>query len=389
MISKLRIGDEYFQREAALVNPRLQVLIETARENTTPIECLCRGENSPIPVYSRRLGDHLILCRMPDSGLSHHPDCVFHGETTHSQAETTQDERVEAIEEDEAGITHIRLAAPLTIVPIAERQTAKPNADTTKKRSPPKRSITELGLLRYLWHVARFNRWYPSMSRKRSWATVAYHLGKTAQSIDVRGITLSDRMLVAPARVDQMSVISNFVEEQKIAVKTDIFLLIGLVKRVEANNGQSYIAVQNLRERLWLPDDVWRQARTGWKDASTAVEQCEGQCVVIAGVTISERGYLKTRYASFMPITKDFLPFVADWEGKLIQHLVEENRAFAVRLTPDDTTAGVALIDTAEKYERLAIIPKGGVAFGDTARWVWNQNFLGGIPTLPPIVSSS
>jgi hypothetical protein len=388
MISRIRIGDECFERDAALVNPRLQVLIETARENNLAIECLCRGDNSPIPLYSRRLADHLILCRMPDSGLSHHADCVFHGETTHSHAQTVQGERVEAIEEDEAGITHIRLAAPLTIVPIAERQDAKPNADVTQKRSPPKPSITELGLLRYLWHVARFNRWYPNMAGKRSWATVAYHLGKTAQSIDVRGVMLSDRMLVVPARVEQMSVVSTFVEEQEITAKTDVFLLIGLVKRVEANNGHSYIAVQNLRERLWFPDDVWRRARTGWQEASAAVEQCEGQCVVIAGVTINERGYLKTRYASFMAITKDFLPFVTGWEAQLMQHLVDQNRSFAVRLTPDDITAGIALIDTAEKYERLAIVPRGGVAFGDTARWVWNQN-LGNIPALPPIVRGS
>jgi hypothetical protein len=185
-----------------------------------------------------------------------------------------------------------------------------------------------------------------------------------------------------------MSVVSTFVEEQEITAKTDVFLLIGLVKRVEANNGHSYIAVQNLRERLWFPDDVWRQARTGWQEASAAVEQCEGQCVVIAGVTINERGYLKTRYASFMAITKDFLPFVTGWEAQLMQHLVDQNRSFAVRLTPDDITAGIALIDTAEKYERLAIVPRGGVAFGDTARWVWNQN-LGNIPALPPIVRGS
>ncbi|MCA3000340.1 MAG: DUF1173 family protein [Rhodocyclaceae bacterium] len=388
MTSQIRISGEVFTREEAQANQRAQVFIELARENNTRIECLCHGDTAPLPLYSRRVGSQYVLCRMPETGLGHSPDCVFYGETSHSTNTTGQIERVDAIEEDDAGISHIRLSVPLTIRQPADRKkSAAPQPNSP--RSPAYAAVDELGLLRYLWHCARFNRWYPSMLGKRGWTTVAYHLGKVASQMEVSGLSLSHRLLVAPGRIDHSSVLADFTNEERIQANTDLFFVIGLVKRVDASHGQSYIALQNLRERLWFTEDVWRLCRPRWEGVEQATQPIDGQCVVIAGVTVNERGFLRARYANFLAVSRDFVPFVSPWEGQLVSHLANQQRAFMVRLTPDDTTAGLALLDTASRYERLSIIPQGGVSYGDTARWVWDQNMASTIPELPPAISAT
>lgn len=385
----IRVDGEDLTKEQLSDTPRGQALLDIAREKRQPINCLCRPDGRLLPLYTRRLDDFLILCRMPKAGKAHHPDCTFFGETTkHLCTSTTVFNQYDAaIVEDDQGITHLNLAVALHLPIPAKALFEKRARSMSKKvgatRSAPKATIDAQGLLRFLWHSARFNRWYPAMEGKRQWNTVAFHLQKVAHDMDVRGVRLDSRLVVIQQKIIKAAPLPLFIQHHQLQPARDMMMVIAKVKKTVTERQWTKFQLHGMREYLWCPDKVWQVMRYEHRDAEAVVNCEDGDHLIgLFGVNLIASGFAHVRYASFLPATSRFLPFLHPWEKKLMVNLVDQGRAFSVRLSPGDLSAGVALLDTDEKYTRLSVIPPGGQAFHDMGSWRWDAG-QAVIPALP------
>ena len=389
-MTRICVDGEELSKEQLSDTPRGQALLELAREHRQPISCLCRPDGRQLPLYTRRISDFLILCRMPKAGLEHHTDCWFYGETADYQGArvTVVDQHDAAIFEDEQGITHLNLSVALH---SPKSKAGKQDRRTRSSRKPasaisraaPKPTIDAQGLLRFLWHSARFNRWYPAMEGKRSWSTVAFHLQRVAQKMDVRGVRLGSRLLIIHSRLIQVAPLALFAQQHNLMPDHDIMMVVARVKSVLTDGPWTKMQLVGMREYLWCADEVWQRFRYEHRDALEVVNRDDGDNVIgLFGVTLNKKGYAHVRYASFFPVTEHYLPFLHPWEKKLMANLIEQTRAFTVRLSPRDISVGVALLDTDEKFLRLSILPPGGHAYPDSGSWRWDAD-QAVIPTLP------
>jgi len=393
-VDRIRIGDMTMTRNEAQATARGYALIEAARDASIPINCLCNGDHAPVPVYSRRLGSQFVLCRMPDSGLTHAEHCVFHGETTHSQnAGTllqkrgdTNGER-DAIIERPDGKIDVRIAIPLKLSSERKPAPAQKTRPTNRRPpSPPRQSIDLTGLLRFVWECAGFNRWYPAMAGKRRWPTLMYFLTKSLQPIVLNGVSLADRLLLVNplSKWDRRSasIVEQFCTSHKLT-KEDVFLVAGAVRGLRPDVFRLRLVIHGMPEAVWLDDSQWRRIRDEVRDIDAVLSRGEtDKLVVLAAVTRNDKGYLHMIAAGFMSVTSDFLPYINNNEALLIRALVAQQRRFTIASKPSHSTVKVALLDTAERFTPLTIIPAGGVDYAGPGAWRWLVK-EGDIPPLP------
>lgn len=170
-------------------DPALQDAL--ARAYGTPIRPRCLCIDGGVEMYVSKF-DEFVIKRMPESGGQHHPTCP----SFQLPARDSGFGQVlgEAIIERGPDIVELRLDFPLSRRMGYGRAVEETQSPT--EVSAARKQLSLRGLVHYLWERAGFNRWYPRMQGKRSYAVLRKFLLQACEDIETKGLRLSERVFM-------------------------------------------------------------------------------------------------------------------------------------------------------------------------------------------------
>lgn len=315
--------------------------------------CLCRPEG--VDMYVARLGEGLIVKRMPETGGQHAPGCPSY----EPPAEFTGLGQVlgSAISEDPAtGITTLKLDFPLTRIPgRAAMPPAGASGDSVATHGT---RLSLRGLLHYLWDQAELTRWHPGFAGKRTWATVRRHLLRAAEHKMARGDALPARLHVPePFTPDDRDAINaRRIAQWRHAVAApgkpqQLMIVIGEVKEiVPARYGYKAIIKHMPDQAFALDEALYRRLGRRFEPALALWGATEDiRMMMIATFGIAASGIPSIVELCLMPVTRQWLPVEDEFERRLIERLVSDGRSFVkgLRYNMDsaDVVASATLTD--------------------------------------------
>lgn len=380
MMFNLSIGGRVFAH-SDLKRPNVQSLLHVSRDEGLPITCHCKGVGTNLRLYTRRLGDELIVCRMPESGLAHHEDCQFYGVTPPVQF-LTANSKLEAVREDESGAVHISLDASLTVSTSIESKTTSSTISRgaghrVRAERLRKESIDILGLLHYLWDAAKLNRWYTAMQGKRSWREVSYHLSRAAANVHLGKVALTTRLAIMPSQ--SIFNFDQFLITNKLKRGRDVFFVIGEVKNVT----EKYLSIGGSKLYLWFTQSMRQYFESELIAANVLTTAGDGTIkIIIAGVVMSDKGFLQVQFLKILVVSDRYMPILSLQEKYFSSYLHSLDRAFMIEQKGKGIKSSFYMLDCETK--RLLVIYKiliktEGVEFSDVECY---SNEGGGL-TLP------
>ena len=363
--------------------------------------CLCLVEG--VEMYVARLGDGLIVKRMPCSGTHHAPDCPSY----EPPAECSGLGQVlgSAITEDPAtGETNLKLDFAMSRIsgrpamPVACGADASVATDGTR--------LTLRGLLHYLWDQAGLTRWHPGFAGRRNWATVRRHLLQAAEGKIAKGAALQARLYIPEVfSVEQRDAINARRLAQWVHAKgspgkpQQFMLLVAEVKGIEPARYGYRAVVKHVPEQAFAIDETIyrRMGRRFERELSLWGTAGNLHMVVIATFGVSEAGVPTIAELCLMTVTGEWLPVEDSFEQQLVERLVHDQRSFVkglrYNLPPWQPVASAILTDVGEAPCALWVTSQGpdslhGLATGEVAlmdqlqAWTWHVT-KAAMPLLP------
>ena len=368
----------------------------------TPERPRCMCVRGGVDMYVAKYRDY-VLKRMPDTGSEHHPLCpVYEPHWTQSGLGQLLGE---AIIQHSPESIELRLAFPLSRHP--GRAPQRTNPDTPAEINAPRHAMSLRALLHYLWERAGFNRWYPAMKDKRSWAVVRKYLMEAAEGLHTKGLLLSERLYVPePFSEEHAQAIAQrrrealaLLHSPEDAVQYKMALLVGEFKADECSPYGQKVWVKHMSDcPLFVDANAWRRIQQvfGWmfqgRDANTPTKPK----VVMAALVYAKREHIyQIDTASFMLATASWIPVEAEYEINLVETLIQQSRRFLKPLRYDAKSApsipNVLLLDTGDKPTAMHIIrmeareraaKDRAIKAEQVAPWVWCTDKP--MPALPP-----
>lgn len=367
-------------RAQAIETEEGQLLLAQARSEGAPVHCLCRGEQNPLPLYLRRLGEHIIVCRMPTSGLAHHPECVFYGETEHVDL----DRKLSAVVERPDGKLDVRLALPAA--PRGQVTNIGRRSGVPTSRAAARESLELRGLLNLLWEQAHLNRWYPAMQGKRHWSKVAYFLGRAAEQIYVDGVSFADRVIrLDPYGNKAASRVASLADlrQSSRAETCDLLFVIGAVANKHWKGGADELVLSGLSEPIKVDERHRKNMESAFEAARARASGVRNSWLIaLLALRCTEDGSMRACAGAWMSVTSAFLPFARIEEASLLEHLVARDRSIWVGLRHAEDSNRIACTDTEERFTLLNIIAAGQADETGPGAWRWVVD-RGDIPDLP------
>jgi Protein of unknown function (DUF1173) len=338
--------------------------------------CLCkRGHRGQgIEMYVAKLGDGLIVKRMPNTGDQHASHCP-HFEP-HAELSGLGQVLGSAITEDPAtGATNLKLDFALTKTVGRSNTPTAGGASDSVKTDGCKLSLR--ALLHYLWDQAELTRWHPGFEGKRSWAMVRRHLLLAAQNKFTRGDALLSQLYIPEVfSVDQRDAINARRVAQfaglaaKAGARQQLMLLIAEVKEiVPARYGFRAVVKHLPYQAFMLDEQLYRRMGRRFESELAFWGAADNlHMVVIATFAVSELGVPTVLELSLMPVTPQWLPVQDAFEAQLIGRLVQARRSFikimGYNTQPQPATDCVVLTDTGTEAVTLRAAPGADITSG-------------------------
>lgn len=357
-------------------------------------------------MYVARIGEQLVVKRMPLSGGAHDPQC----ESYEPPYELTGLGPLigSAIQVDAAtGSAALKLDFSMTkrasrAVPV----TGTAQRPETVRNEPRKLSLR--ALLHYLWHEGGLTEWTSLWSGKRHWWHVRSHLVEAARTMTVRGEPLVDRLFVPePFRADDRQAI----EQRRAAALAELhrsvpgarrlMLLVGEIKEFgEARSGRKVVIKHMPGFPLFLEDRAWKALQRRFSaqlELWQATEISHLMAIMTIGATGS--GLTTINEIALMTVTAEWLPFDSVYEERVLDKLTKMRRksvkGLRFNLSSSLPVAFATLPEAKPVPVALYLVPPDAgdafeVALGEMIRarpdlgsWVWRIND-GEMPRLPP-----
>jgi len=346
-------------------DPGLQHALELVYETPERPRCICVRGGIEMYVAKHR---QYIVKRMPSTGQSHHARCPSY------EPEIGQSGLGELIGEAIIERSHdsivLRVDFALSSVPgrTSVREVAQEPADI----NAPRHRMSLRAVMHFLFERSGFNRWYPAMEGKRTQAVLHKYLLEAADGIQMKGVTLSERLYVP----------EQFHEEQKNEIAERRRRKLAVLQSPEGD-GQFKMAIalgeykgdqaSPLGRKVWLkhmPDaplfidaKAWKRIERVYgsvleaRDADTKTKQ---RVVICALIHAKREHTYQIDAASFMLTTDNWIPIDGIHEVDLIQVLTERRRRFMKPLRYDARTTALfpnaLLLDTGAKPHPLHVV---------------------------------
>lgn len=368
------------------------------------VECLC---TDPAPLcYLAKIGETIIVKRMPNTGAKHDPECE-HYEAPPELSGRGEVEGTAIKENEEEGTTELRLGFPLSKVagraPPAPSGTEKTEGDVVVEKG----KLSLQATLHYLWEQAGFNRWTPAFAGKRRWATIHKYLLEAAAGKHAKRRHLSDVLFVPePYFVDKADDIAaarrrRFAELRP--EKNSLFLVVAPLKDLAPSQFGMKLVLKHMpgkQEPLYLTKAAGETLQKRYAGMMQLAQALEGsQIIVIATVQQAESGVLNADTVAMMLVDRHFLPVDSFEDADLTNALVAEERRFVkglrYNLSRSTPMATLQLTDVAGSLA-MYLIPRDAdelfrpkleslMAESSIPSWTWESTEP--MPAIPPPTS--
>ena len=388
-------------------DPALQDALARVYATAERPRCLCvRGGIEMYVAKHRRY----VIKRMPESGHEHHAMCASY------EPELGQSGLGELIGESiiEHSPESIELRVDFPLARMPGRALVRGAVQGPAEINAPRHRMSLRAVMHFLFERAGFNRWYPAMEGKRTQAVMHKYLLEAADGIQIKGVTLSERLYVPEQFHEEAK--SEIAERRrrKFAllqspqddVQFKMALVLGEYKRDEASPLGRKVWVKHMPDApLFIEAKAWARIERAYgdyfeaRDADTKTKLR----VVIGALIYAKREHMyQIDTASFVLITDNWIPIEGVHEVDLIQALTDQRRRFVKPLRYDAHTAAafpnVLLLDTGARPTPLHVLSavmdakeraakvRAAKAQGE-ATWVWFTDKP--IPPLPEAVRSN
>lgn len=395
-----RIGDQIIEEQAGDFQSQLAIAY---RAKVRPF-CLCTTPG--ITMYVARIGDQLLVKRMPLTGSAHHPSCESYeppyelsglGPLIGSAIQVDADSGAAALKLD------------FSLTKRGPRSAAAPS--DTESREAVKNEARKLSLralLHYLWHAGGLTEWTSHWAGRRHWWQVRSHLIEAAQTMTVRGETLVDRLFVPETfRAEDKAVIEQrratalaAIHQATSGGPRKLMLLIGEIKEFpQARSGRKVVVKHMPGFPLFLEESAWRRLQARFS-AEFELWQANETSHLMAIMTIGAAGsgLAIVNEIALMTVTGEWLPVESIHEQQLLDRLTRMRRksvkGLRFNLPRSQPVATAMLIEPQPAPVALYIVPPDAdddfesalremiEARTDPLAWVWRVND-GDMPDLP------
>jgi hypothetical protein len=382
-------------------DPALQGAL--ARTYGTPIRPRCLCIDGGVEMYVSKF-DEFVIKRMPESGGQHRPTCP-------SYELPARDSGLgqvlgEAVIEHGPDVVELRLEFPLS-----RRIGRSRAADATQSPtavSVARKQLSLRGLMHYLWERAGFNRWYPRMQGKRSYAVLRKFLLQACEGIETKGLRLSERVFIPEPFTSERAAEITIQHRKALAVLASpeprrhfkMMIAIGELKEFKATTVGHRLAFKH------LPDCVMFLERRAGERTKAIFERellgwSNGQVKLVAACLIhakQDRCY-EVESLTLMMVSPQWIPLDHVCEKDVVDKLVAEERAFIKPLRYDARDGGefpnFELLDAGARPIALdvvsAFISEGehgakvnAIDTRNPKGWLWDTARDAVIPDLPP-----
>ena len=395
---RYRIGGEIFAEDA----PELQAALASAYGSKERPLCLCKEPG--IAMYIARMGDQLLIKRMPLSGGDHDPGCASHEPPYELSGLGAL--MGGAIQLDpSSGLAALKLEFSLSRTGSRAAPVASGESNETAK-SDAKR-LTLRGLLHYLWHEAELTTWTSLWAGKRHWWNVHWHLVEAARQMIVKGAPLSDILFVPePFRSTNKAAI----EQRRAAALAaalpprsgprKLMVLVGEVKEfAPARTGQKLI-VRHMPGFVFLIDDsLYRRVQVRFDNEIALWSADDGShLMAIATFGLNAAGLAVIEEIALMVVSENWIPYESIPEKKLVDALAKSReqslKGLRYNFTVDQPIAAAVLPQHRPRPVALYIVPAHAneqyqarldeliASRPEMDAWVWRAG-EGEMPALP------
>ena len=322
-------GTVFAVSESSIKGNRIQKALANAHRKDMTF-CLCSEEN-PIKLVVRCYGAgtqkvYFDLAKWQETGLNHHPDCIFFGEDSHH--ESSKDTHP-AFQELSPGKWLVHLSTALTIIQRnIDNINAKKDAVAQVRKNNQQRA-SDISLLLNLWRRANLNIY---RGKPRNWFKTTFMLLNTAKNIQVnkKGGLLSEYLLVGGGSTDKLAI-----EHNQNVIKACIsehrrLFVIGRLAPFDRDKQRlmlkfrDYGGLPRISVMLEQLDNMLNN-RAFYKNA---LNDPDGNLIVIACIEPSTNGWWKTVNIGSMVVSGNFIPAESSFEIEFENYLSSHERVF-------------------------------------------------------------
>lgn len=392
-------------RLVAAEHASLQDALAVVHDTPERPRCMCVPGGVEMYVARHR---HFVVKRMPGTGALHHPACVAF-EPDHALSGLGQ-LIGDAIIEHAPDSIELRVDFPLSRTP--GKSISRGEAETPAEIEAPRHLMSLRALMHYLFERAGFNRWTPAMEGKRSQAVLHKYLMEAADSIELKGSRLSERLYVpeqfsedrkdaiAQRRRDKFSILHTQQDDAGFRMA----LVIGEYKAAEHASYGTRVWIRHMPDStLVIETKAWQRIERAYGplfEALAADTKTKHRLLLCALVFARREHMVQIDKASVMLTTENWIPLEGLHESALLQRLTEAKRRFLKPLRYDAKSAAAfcnaLLLDTGDTPTPLHVLSGFMEAKERSEKekmlktiapppWVWHTDR--DMPPLPPVAS--
>ena len=373
-----------------------------ARIYGTPARPRCLCVDGGVEMYVSKFQDFVIK-RMPESGTEHAPTCPSY---VLPPKESGIGELLgEAIIDRGADGVELRLDFPLTR--YHGRSRAYRLDEAREEVAVARKQLSLRGLLHYLWEQAGFNRWYPRMQGKRSYAVVRKFLLRACEPIETKGLRLSERVFIPEAfQLDHAAQIArrhrealSLLSSQEGQLQFKMMIAIGELKDLRPTTLGYQLVLKHLPDCAFLLDQkAGDQTKRTFDSELIAWNAAQVRLVVACLIHARHEHCYQIDSLTVMMATAQWIPLDHVLEKDVAEKLVAERRAFIKPLRYEATRAGefanFRLLDVGLRPVTLDILSPflsfaertakvEAIAARESKGWVWDTAQCALAPDLP------
>ena len=326
---RVRIAGEVVCRGVREEDPdRWQRLLRRGLGSGERPHCLCRGGSVSLPMVIATHGRTLVMKRMPNTGMDHHPDCESHG--GHESRVAGVGKTSGALRPLPGGLLDAKLDVPLHTLTGAGR-CAPPLAKKQEGQSRDVVSRSAMGLrdfLVLLWERAGLTSLPPGAGVGRRLGEVYAKIGEELEELALGGRPARERVFVPDTRLDAQAMESKreelgvlYMQLQASAPegRRPVLLIVGEVRDLFPSRYGMGMRIKGMPDDrpVWLSrgdlEDLLKNfpGVKSWMEEAAAGSGHHTKAMVLAGVQMSRDGNLNWVYGGWMEVGPDFLPLEA------------------------------------------------------------------------------
>ena len=323
--------------------PAFLAAIEKAYDTNIRPACRCTNTQEGIACYIAKIEGSYIVKRMPETGDKHAYTCVSHDPPSLISGKAALIDR--AIHEVE-GNDEVR--CDFAMKKTSGRAPPVTSGSPSEVVADPKRKLTILALLHFLWDKTELTHWRPFFSGKRYWSYVRAQLVEAAKTTIIKGEPLVSMVYIPAPYVDTEERKKEIQAEQNKVLaflrtnKNSRMILIGELKSIEKKTANTVLTLAHAGPKFsfLIASDFAAKVQTRFSNALALADTLNTndrvniKIIVIATFWLDSNGFKVIEEISCMAVTASsqdkpaYIPVENSYDADLITGLAMQKRSF-------------------------------------------------------------